>query len=102
MTYGLEGRCSIQLSYWRRRSPTVGAPGFEPGTSCSQSRRANRTALRPGKGKSYSSGPFASRPAAIARAAARTAFPRWLTAFFRSGGSSPKVIPSSSTYITGS
>ena len=25
----------------------IGAPGFEPGTSCSQSRRANRTALRP-------------------------------------------------------
>ena len=25
----------------------VGAPGFEPGTSCSQSKRASRTALRP-------------------------------------------------------
>ena len=25
----------------------VGAPGFEPGTPCSQSRYANRTALRP-------------------------------------------------------
>jgi hypothetical protein len=25
----------------------VGAPGFEPGASCSQSTRANRTALRP-------------------------------------------------------
>ena len=25
----------------------VGVPGFEPGTSCSQSRRANRTALHP-------------------------------------------------------
>ena len=28
------------------KSP-VGVPGFEPGTSCSQSRRANRTALHP-------------------------------------------------------
>ena len=27
----------------------VGVPGFEPGTSCSQSRRANRTALHPEK-----------------------------------------------------
>ena len=26
---------------------SVGAPGFEPGTSCSQSKRANRAALRP-------------------------------------------------------
>lgn len=26
---------------------TVGAPGFEPGTSCSQSKRASRAALRP-------------------------------------------------------
>ena len=25
----------------------VGAPGFEPGTSCTQSRRANHAALRP-------------------------------------------------------
>ena len=25
----------------------IGAPGFEPGTSCSRSRRANRAALRP-------------------------------------------------------
>ncbi len=25
----------------------VGVPGFEPGASCSQSRRANRTALHP-------------------------------------------------------
>ena len=60
MTHGLEGRCSVQLSYGRqerRRSrswlnpnpvaPQVGALGFEPRTSCSQSRRANRAALRP-------------------------------------------------------
>ena len=31
----------------------VGAPGFEPGTSCSQSKRASRTALRPDYGKQY-------------------------------------------------
>jgi hypothetical protein len=37
-TYGLEVRCSIQLSYRRM----VGVPGFEPGTSCSQSRRATK------------------------------------------------------------
>ena len=30
------------MIYW-----LVGVPGFEPGTSCSQSRRANRTALHP-------------------------------------------------------
>ena len=41
MTRGLEGRCSVQLSYGRR-TPAVGAPGFEPGTSCSQSRRATK------------------------------------------------------------
>src|SRR5687767_4343228 len=29
------------------RSGSIGAPGFEPGTSCSRSRRANRAALRP-------------------------------------------------------
>src|SRR2546421_8444294 len=47
-THSLEGCCSIQLSYWRfvrdrpappKSSCQVGAPGFEPGTSCSQSRR---------------------------------------------------------------
>lgn len=35
--------CGLMLIY----SPVVGAPGFEPGTSCSQSKRANRAALRP-------------------------------------------------------
>jgi hypothetical protein len=67
MTYGLEGRRSIQLSYGRKgpaydiskknapfagrflRFQQVGAPGFEPGTSCSQSRRASRATLRPVK-----------------------------------------------------
>jgi hypothetical protein len=56
MTHGLEGRCSIHLSYGRKcvhlllvrsGAPRVGALGFEPRTSCSQSRRANRAALRP-------------------------------------------------------
>ena len=32
---------------YQRFSCFVGVPGFEPGTSCSQSRRANRTALHP-------------------------------------------------------
>ncbi len=52
-TRSLEGCRSIQLSYWRFmiphvrclvRSDTIGAAGFEPATSCSQSRRA--TGLR--------------------------------------------------------
>ena len=51
-THSLEGCCSIHLSYWRfvrggktdlttwsQSRSEVGAPGFEPGTSCSQSRR---------------------------------------------------------------
>ena len=59
-THSLEGCCSIQLSYWRfvrdRPAPTatlqpkpakVGAPGFEPGTSCSQSRRDTRLRYAP-------------------------------------------------------
>ncbi len=52
MTLGLEGRCSIQLSYGQfdllrargGNNPVVGAEGFEPPTSCSQSKRA--TGLR--------------------------------------------------------
>src|SRR4051812_46272305 len=56
-THSLEGCCSIQLSYWRfvRDRPAshtgsscqVGAPGFEPGTSCSQSRRDTRLRYAP-------------------------------------------------------
>ena len=46
-THSLEGCCSIQLSYWRVgtgcttpfATTEVGAAGFEPATSCSQSRR---------------------------------------------------------------
>lgn len=37
VTYGLEGRCSIQLSY--ERMDTFGVRGLEPPISCSQSRR---------------------------------------------------------------
>ena len=54
VTLGLEGRCSIQLSYGQfdllranysgPNNPVVGARGFEPPTSCSQSKRA--TGLR--------------------------------------------------------
>ena len=54
-THSLEGCRSIQLSYWRNgqtdapchRAPQVGAPGFEPGTSCSQSRRDTRLRYAP-------------------------------------------------------
>ena len=43
-TLGLEGRCSIQMSYRRN---LVGVEGFEPPTSCSQSRRATRLRYTP-------------------------------------------------------
>ena len=49
-TYCLEGSCSIQLSYeTNEKQPIyfVGIAGFEPATSCSQSRRDNRTTLHP-------------------------------------------------------
>ena len=67
-TAGLEGRCSIQLSYGRfdvyqgfsgpqilsdRQNPIhgldlVGATGFEPATPCSQSRCSTRLSYAPG------------------------------------------------------
>ena len=51
-TLGLEGRCSIRVSYGRpKRYPAqqilVGVEGFEPPTSCSQSRRATRLRYTP-------------------------------------------------------
>jgi hypothetical protein len=54
-THSLEGCRSIHLSYWRNgrtdalrcRAPQIGAPGFEPGTSCSQSRRDTRLRYAP-------------------------------------------------------
>jgi hypothetical protein len=40
MTGYLEGSCSIQLSYGvKSGAKNVGVAGFEPTTSCSQSRR---------------------------------------------------------------
>ena len=49
VTYGLEGRCSIRLSYGRQDQLgwMVGAEGFEPPTSCSQSRCATRLRYAP-------------------------------------------------------
>ena len=54
VTPSLEGWCSIQLSYGQRltsrASGVVGVRGFEPPTSCSQSRRATGLRYTP---KSY-------------------------------------------------
>ncbi len=52
MTDGLEGRCSIQLSYGRTtarigKREMVGVERFELPTSCSQSRRATRLRYTP-------------------------------------------------------
>ena len=44
-TLGLEGRCSIQMSYGRIK--LVGVERFELPTSCSQSRRATRLRYTP-------------------------------------------------------
>ena len=51
-THGLEGRCSIQLSYGRRLKHNkdlklVGVERFELPTSCTQSRRATRLRYTP-------------------------------------------------------
>ena len=55
-TYGLEGRCSIQLSYGQINpvktlkssvGKVVGVQGFEPWTPCSQSRCATRLRYTP-------------------------------------------------------
>ena len=57
-TAGLEGRCSIRLSYGRQTpargaaSSMVGAEGFEPPTLCSQSRCATRLRHAPPDGLS--------------------------------------------------
>ena len=46
MTHGLEGRCSIQLSYGRsanlRLQKMVGEIGFEPTTPCTQNKCATK------------------------------------------------------------
>ena len=44
-THGLEGRCSIQLSY--RRVKMVGATGFEPTTPWSQARCSTKLSYAP-------------------------------------------------------
>ena len=49
-TYGLEVRCSIQLSYGPlkgRDFKMVGAARFERATSCSQGTRSNQAELYP-------------------------------------------------------
>ena len=45
---------------------SIGAPGFEPGTSCSRSRRANRAALRPADPGGNHHGRGMPRPYALA------------------------------------
>jgi hypothetical protein len=66
LTHGLEGRCSIHLSYWRLMSKesgtssqkgsvppslavqcAIGATGFEPATPCAQGRCATRLRYAP-------------------------------------------------------
>jgi hypothetical protein len=42
-----DGGCALRPLFSVICCASVGAPGFEPGTSCSRSRRANRAALRP-------------------------------------------------------
>ena len=50
-TLGLEGRCSIRLSYRRRQrrqsASLVGAEGFEPPTFASQTQRSTRLSYTP-------------------------------------------------------
>ena len=48
-THGLEGRCSIQLSYGHRieKKYYVGVTGFEPATSWSQTRRSSQAEPHP-------------------------------------------------------
>ncbi len=43
-THCLEGSCSIHVSYG---GSAIGVRGFEPPTSCSQSKRADQAALHP-------------------------------------------------------
>ena len=52
LTHSLEGCCSIQLSYGAgkincAKKQVVGATGFEPTTSCSQSKRSTRLSYAP-------------------------------------------------------
>ncbi len=95
-TPGLEGRCSIQLSYWSLYRPLlrqVGARGFEPPTPCAQGRCATRLRYAPieaghscaiadGRARStcLTCRPPACRRASSAGCIFRKASPRWDTA----------------------
>lgn len=78
-TTGLEGRCSIRLSYGRPvRNATsaatgmVGVEGFEPPTSCSQSRRATRLRYTPPAETYHSSGRPTAAVTCLSRRASAT------------------------------
>ena len=122
-TYGLEGRCSIQLSYWRRSQPVPNIAGRAPERFARSRGDRIRTCdpLVPNQVR-YRAAPLPVRlaaklciaaamvnPASPAQerarsdsAAVRTARPRWLISFFRSGASSPKVHPSEGMKKSGS
>ena len=72
-TYGLEGRCSIQLSYGqilagsisRTNREMVGVQGFEPWTPCSQSRCATRLRYTPTESIFYTDRAFSGKSCKI-------------------------------------
>ena len=121
-THGLEGRCSIRLSYRRQLEKLVGARGFEPPTPCSQGRCDNQTALRPVKRPhtdraaesipeelgNYSDFCDRFQPFSVSRrsrriwAAFSRAMARWLILFFSAAPSSAKVFSRSGTMKRGS
>src|SRR5687768_11255083 len=107
-THSLEGCCSIHLSYWRcvtwredhvidpgpPSRGEVGAPGFEPGTSCSQSRRDTRLRYAPRTAGQFTrQGPEGQPRLTIARMRALNARPRWLSCSFSETLSSANVRP---------
>ena len=72
-TYGLEGRCSIQLSYGQILAGSiseliekmVGVQGFEPWTPCSQSRCATRLRYTPTESIFYTDRAFSGKSCKI-------------------------------------
>ncbi len=59
VTHGLEGRCSIQLSYGRSTNQTnfremVGETGFEPATPWTQTKCATKLRYSPTKPETFS------------------------------------------------
>jgi hypothetical protein len=102
MTYGLEGRCSIQLSYWRVRLSPIGTARFELATPRSQSECSTGLSHVPRRKPSYRNFPDGSRARRSVGRAARTAAARWLSAFFRSGESSAMDASSAGTKKSGS